>query len=718
MFHFLTKFTRTLLARSGSGRQIYCLLYGRDNDDNQIKVVRYVCSFLLGLFLAYLLWELVALNFNLTRFFANVPIFGVFIVLNGLAFAVSRNVRSITLLIFVALVGKSGRSYLRAIAFAFVISGPIDNLSTNAGEAARVFACTTVLTYNLTKTRFDLMAKPFTNTLQHMKGDIAEIQMTFKELEDILADLEYGVEHANIEDDKFGANDTLALFRDYRERRGTNTTKSEVPTAADIQEKFVRNMRNRCKHQLRSGHRVCQELFKQGYRKCTTNFPDFVATAICWPYRVDIICKLNIFGNPDKVCDASQVVPKDFGQTYVDMVQTERELYDNSSDIEITYNMQNSTAQEHLRTAQQSSDEFTEDFNRRKRIFDAIMLIIEKVLCLFLFRVICASIRYFLLYRSNIDFDNFYITDYFKHVDGRRKDLGKRSILPLRSYEKSHFVDVDNLCSRTSEESSTVVYHLLQLSLEIITAGLFVLLDRVVVNLLGIIHRRSLINYHQEGEHEVRFHINGTGIMARLLRTTMKNFNIHERVSTSLSNKECLPVAHVLPSSFYTRLLLLYLAIILLIYQSTTFLRLRRVICSYFYYKREKQRILFLYNRMLRERHSNFEIIRKKAEQNLATQRVQDNFNICLRLRLRYPELFGCLYAFKCAKRKCLICEALEDHIFVVCPNCGLPYCHECSLELNSTCISCEHTMKSESVYSKAKESGSSSDVYSYRKDK
>ncbi|EDW73211.2 uncharacterized protein Dwil_GK16778 [Drosophila willistoni] len=713
------------------------------NTSNKTKT-KTKAEVILGFVLAYLLWQLVALNFNLNRLFdkapVHVPVFSMFVLAYTLAFVVNRNVRAVTLLIFVALVGKSGRSYLRAVAFAFVISGPIDNLANNAGEVARVFACTTVLTYNLTKTRFDLMAKPFTNTLKHMKEDIVEIQTTFGELQGVLADLKYGVEHTDIEDDQFGTanrynrNSRAAAKGNATKQPEVNTTTApapasaghpELPSSDEVQEKFLRNMRNRCKHQLRSGHQVCQQIFHQGYHKCKTNFPDFIAPAICWPYRVDIICKINIFGNPDKICDPAQVVPRNFGETYVKLLNTERELFDNSTNIEITYELQNSSAvQDTMRSAQQTSEAFTEDFNRRKRIFNAIMLLIEKFLCLFILRVIFASIQYFLRYRRNVEFDNFYITDYFKHVDKRRKDTSKRSILPLKSYEKPNYVDVDHVCSRTAEESRTVIYHLLQLSLEVITVGLFLLMDRMVVNLLRIINKRSLIEYHQEGEHEVRFHINGTGLMARLLRTTMKNFNIHERVSTSLSNEDCLPKAHVLPNSFYYKLLLLYLAIILLIYQSTTFLRLRRVICSYFFYKREKQRILFLYNRMLRDRQSNFEILRLHAEENLASRRVQDNVNICLRLRLSFPEVFGCLSRFSCAKRNCLICDVLENGKFVICPNCGLPYCRDCCLELKSHCISCDQIMlftadqRGGGGGDTSSDETSGDEIYSYRKEK
>ncbi|XP_043649013.1 protein sneaky isoform X1 [Drosophila teissieri] len=704
---------------------IYCYLYGPQSEESgRIKCLRRFLTFLLGLVLGFLLWKLVTLNFSMGPLLVygstELYVFVVFVLVTGTIFMLSRPARTVILLLFVAVVGKSGRTYLRAVAFAFIISGPIGNLVENAGEVARVFVCTTVLTYNLSKTRFDLMAKPFTNTLKHMRGDVEEIRHTFYELQEVLGDLKYAVENSDIEDEKYGDKNTKPIYERWaRESRRMNTSEignggKELPNSAEVQERFQRNMRNRCKHQLRSGHRVCLEVFRKGYRKCATNFPSMIAKAICWPYRVDIICELDLFGNPDKICDPSAVVPNNFGETYVELLRAEQELFDNSSQIEVNYEIKDEQfAKSQMKSAERTGEAFKEDFERRRRIFNKVMGILQKILCLFMLRMVVVSINYYVKYLNDVEFDNFYITDYFKHVDQRRKDQRNDGILPLRTYEKCKYIDLDRIFSRTYEESTTVCFCLLQFLLEVVTAGLFILIDHLVVDLLQIVRKRSKIVYQQEGEHEVRFNISGVGQMARLLRTTMHNFNIHEKVSTSLSNEECLPNAHVLPKKMYYHLLLLYLIIIVLIYESTTFLRMRRLICSYFYYKREKQRILFLYNRILRNRLRSLEILIHGAEDNLATYRIQQQINVFLWLRLSCPSAFGWIRHFKLAKRTCMICRGLEDFTFTVCTNCGLPYCDDCAEDLNSVCFQCGVVLTRV-----AEGSRSSVEVYAYRKEK
>lgn len=60
------------------------------------------------------------------------------------------------------------------------ILGPIENLSINAKEVIRVFTCSSILTFNLTKTRFDLMTKPFQEAIMGAKADLTEVKNTLR----------------------------------------------------------------------------------------------------------------------------------------------------------------------------------------------------------------------------------------------------------------------------------------------------------------------------------------------------------------------------------------------------------------------------------------------------------------------------------------------------------------------------------------------------------
>nr|CAI5826874.1 unnamed protein product [Callosobruchus analis] len=86
---------------------------------------------------------------------------------------------------------------LKAVVITFIIAGPIENLGNNGKEVVRVFACTTSLTFNLTKTRFELMFKPFTQAIFGMKTGVEEIKDTVRSIKDVSAPVVGEIEDEN-----------------------------------------------------------------------------------------------------------------------------------------------------------------------------------------------------------------------------------------------------------------------------------------------------------------------------------------------------------------------------------------------------------------------------------------------------------------------------------------------------------------------------------------
>lgn len=94
----------------------------------------------------------------------------------------------------------------------------------------------------------------------------------------------------------------------------------------------------------------------------------------------------------------------------------------------------------------------------------------------------------------------------------------------------------------------------------------------------------------------------GTGMIAALLRSLVKGFNVKKRIKIERSNEQCLPRPSKLPKSYVFKIFGTYLSIWLMLWVQTYTQRTRRLICSYFFRKREKTRVLFLYNQTLKRR--------------------------------------------------------------------------------------------------------------------
>jgi hypothetical protein len=88
--------------------------------------------------------------------------------------------------------GKAGRNIVKVLVLFLILTGSISNIVDNSKEVARVFSCSTFLTYNLTKTKLDLMMKPFFNAFS--KVDLNEVQMNLQQITSVVSPLMREVE--------------------------------------------------------------------------------------------------------------------------------------------------------------------------------------------------------------------------------------------------------------------------------------------------------------------------------------------------------------------------------------------------------------------------------------------------------------------------------------------------------------------------------------------
>ena len=166
------------------------LLASRDERNKLRKCI----LFIYGLFFGWFFGKFILAQFG----FPETWIFYVKLVSSlivGFGKAFSLQFRCITTLIWMGLFGKAGRNILKTIIFTLVITGPIENIIMNSKEVIRVFSCSTYLVYNLTKTRFDLMVKPFTNAFSSMDEQYSTIQMKFQEINEIVLPILQEVEN-------------------------------------------------------------------------------------------------------------------------------------------------------------------------------------------------------------------------------------------------------------------------------------------------------------------------------------------------------------------------------------------------------------------------------------------------------------------------------------------------------------------------------------------
>lgn len=216
---------------------------------------------------------------------------------------------------------------------------------------------------------------------------------------------------------------------------------------------------------------------------------------------------------------------------------------------------------------------------------------------------------------SDIEFNNFYITEYFKRIDQRRIQKARTNVLPIKNSEIGKFVDLNSTHRTLYREYEGCVWLTLRLFFQFISATFFVCLDWIFCELLDVVARHSRINFFQEGVHNLNITINGTGFIADLVRASIRGFDVHEHIKVLTTNEPCLPRPHLLDSWSIIRIYLLFIFNLYLIYNQVHINRSKLFVCAYFYPKREKQRTLYLYNKMLKRRRDAFKMMEARIKE-------------------------------------------------------------------------------------------------------
>lgn len=317
--------------------------------------------------------------------------------------------------------------------------------------------------------------------------------------------------------------------------------------------------------------------------------------------KLNFICNIgDVIGGVGK-CDPSKELDPGFGEGYTYLKNSGQEFSKNFKEVRLQFKIEKLPVIKELRDAKNTAKAVLHKVTVRKEIFDAVMNIMKRLLAFLFLRIIIKCQQYHDKYLRRIEFDNCYITKYFRKIDARRKTQGKATLLPLKKIEGRRIIDPMSWRPLKHERQKLLKASIILL-LEMITATVLVLLDRLFYEALDIVKRHAKITYTQTGKHDIHLEVIGTGLVASLLRSVIKGFNVKKRIHIEATNEVCLPTPSLLLNYFLIKIYGIYFVIWLLMVAQAYIKRFRRVICGYFYRKREKRRVLHLYNETLRRR--------------------------------------------------------------------------------------------------------------------
>ncbi|KAG7301310.1 hypothetical protein JYU34_014240 [Plutella xylostella] len=437
---------------------------------------------------------------------------------------------------------------------------------------------------------------------------------------------------------------------------------------------------------------LCSLLFSSALQRCTDALPEALRV-VCGPLRAAYHCDL-LWLLGARPCDSRGQIDPGLGEGYEYLKRSKDYLTGDFRDVKLQYKVAAVHELNDVQDAKETGLRVIHAFEEKHNIMRIIYVVLNVCLALLCLRIVSAAITYHEMYLTSIEYDNLYVTGYFKKIDQRRAERRKHSLLPLKKMERSRYIDIHSL-KYISIERQKLVNRMLKVMLEMITATTFVMLDRLFYEALAVVRAHAERGAAEQGDHDLEINVEGSGMVASLLRRVLSGLATHARVTRSVSNRECLPRPHPLSPLYYFYIYGGYLWIVLLLYFSAYTHRLSRLICSYFYPRREKQRILHLYNDILKKRMKLDKTLRKTAVQAVRAYYLSGE-NL-LSLRMRFPRLLGWLSVLPAARMKCLVCGETEPseepeepwHACSV-PKCPFLYCAECWRDAGAACLACD----------------------------
>lgn len=475
--------------------------------------------------------------------------------------------------------------------------------------------------------------------------------------------------------------------------------------SADERDPRVMEMQERNESVFNCLNVLLAELFKcKEYQlalkaKCYEQFA-IGAYFICKPISSDAICRVVVDKLKNKEC--FRIDQRALNQTKIAKFL---------KDLQLTKNFLKFGT---LQVVQNSKFDFNNSIRETEAYSDASLLLVDKIrgffdqlqsswkylALVFLGVSLYKSATYLRNYRRDLTYDNRLITNYFVHLDSRRRSGRRRSILPLNPLSRSLACELFDFRRLPFEENSDLSHVTIVTILVLLLIAFFI--NQLFIGVLQEINNyfRVDINYHSNFSLEVS--VNGTGFVAQQLRQVLSKFKriSHGRLS-NLTTRDCIRDVQQLD---YGQLHLCFL--LLFVYVAIKKLyhilgRFRSRLAALFYPEIEKRRTLYLYNGVLNETYRIF----KSGVLNLYSKLNGENENLglsCNELVLEFRNVLLRYLPTETVRRLpfinrdyCKICEQREKRNdsstrIQTCPECNLTYCARCFAYLDSNCLNCD----------------------------
>ncbi|XP_059195935.1 E3 ubiquitin-protein ligase DCST1 isoform X2 [Centropristis striata] len=507
--------------------------------------------------------------------------------------ALSPSCRCWVLLMFPSMLGSRGRAYLTLLLLSVLYAGPVSNVQQNVEAAALSLTCNLDLQVHNSRLLWRHAVQPVLLITQELMDDEEEFQSetrgvsrTFQDIRDEVV-LQYGY-------DRFRPQHAVA------------------PGNSSTQDQFTAKTRRQCDSVVNDGVQRCSDWFGLRWAECmeAVHVP-VINHVFCVSMKFTFLCDVIRVMTP--WCREQIPVEGNFGQLF-DQLNRSVDLL--SGEFSSKLVLQEAQQQEVLGGAL-LEEEFTQavrgSFRRLRENMQALRDVLQLLLSFTFITVFTQALCYLRRYQSDLQFDNVYITSYFRRIDARRRRKGLLCVLPLSGGD---LVDPWSLRIRSEELSqlSSGVFQVLSVSLLCVV---LLTVDLSLFHVLDIVSRHTHTQLNLTSGHQVDIRVGGASMMARLLRKTVSAFNSSSNLKLHADTRVCVSPPSPLSTGVYVSCVCCVLLLLICSFLQLYTHRLQREITARYHPQREKKRVLFLYNLQVQKKISAARKCVTKEEEEL-----------------------------------------------------------------------------------------------------
>ncbi|KAH8303812.1 hypothetical protein KR018_008187, partial [Drosophila ironensis] len=239
-----------------------------------------------------------------------------------------------------------------------------------------------------------------------------------------------------------------------------------------------------------------------------------------------------------------------------------------------------------------------EHMELHRNILFFIHLLLYAIIFVLVFKLFMRAIYFYFHYRTNLHFENVYITSAFYEWDETHSRCTSSRVLPLNCCEKNKYINITSM-RLLAEEFETMKHSGLFLTFMGIQLFCLCSLDYGLVSMTRLVtHYVNSTDPSEDSIYE-SYAVEGGGSIGILLSILLKAF----KPSTFLEDRDSCLLVPLNPKKFhYLIILLLYVLAWFLVFWEPYGLRTRHKIMAYFYPKDAHDRALQLHSTILDNR--------------------------------------------------------------------------------------------------------------------